>query len=216
MNTNEKKKFSEIYNEYYLLHPDGESVPKTKFYYLHRQWFFPGHIDLVLENIVSFHKKYYPKSNLAVALFAGLMHDAGLVYQRTEASAEGHENRSSVYAQEKLQKAGFDKDFINKVIEAIEATDSKVAPTSEESLLVRNADAYSHITSLHFFAKAYFSDELDYFIDWFSKKIDSTFNKLTIPHLIEEVRPLIERYKKMLEIYEKYKDKKFDIGTTEE
>lgn len=201
MKLDERRNFKKIYNDYYLLHPDGDSLPKSKFYYLHRQWFFPGHINLVLENIKLFHSKFYPESNLSVALFAGLLHDAGLVYKRTEASAEGHENRSCEYARDKLKAEGFSEKFISNVCGAIEATDVESGPTSQESLLVRNADAYSHLTSIHFFAKAYFSDELDYFIEWFTKKVDATFKKLTIPEVIKEVKPQVEKYRKMIQIY---------------
>lgn len=209
MKPDEKRIFKKIYNDYYLLHPDGNPLPKSKFYYLHRQWFFPGHINLVLENIELFHSKFYPNSNLSIALFAGLLHDVGLVYKRTEASPEGHEKRSCEYAKKKLRGEGFSENFIFNVCEAIEATDSKSKPTSYESLLVRNADAYSHLISIHFFAKAYFSDDLDYFIEWFTKKIDTTFSKLTIPELIEEVKPQVLRYKKMIQIYTTHKGKKF-------
>lgn len=204
---NYSDKFEKVYKEYYLLHPDGDSLPKSKFYYLHRQWFFPNHIDLVLENIEKFHSKFYPNADKTVALFAGLLHDAGLVYKRVEISAEGHENRSCEYARLILTKYNIGIDLIDKICEAIEATDSNNLPTLEESLLVRNADAYSHLVSLHFFAKAYFSDELDYFIEWFTKKIESTSSKLTIPELIDDINPLVERYRSMINIYNRHRGK---------
>jgi len=112
---NYSDKFKKVYKEYYLLHPDGDSLPKSKFYYLHRQWFFPNHIDLVLENIEKFHSRFYPKANKTIALFAGLLHDAGLVYERIEISTEGHENRSCEYAKLILTKYDIDSNLIEKI-----------------------------------------------------------------------------------------------------
>ncbi len=209
MNPQELEIFKKVYDTYYNLHPSSESLPKFKFYYLHRQWFFPNHIDLVLENIKSFREKFYPNANLSVSLFAGLLHDAGLVYERTEANPDGHENRSCEYAKMLLPKFGLSPEFIQSVCEAIEATDSKAAPTTDESLLVRNADAYSHLTSIHFFAKAYFAEDLETYIEWFTKKIEGTLNKLTIQELIDETQPTVETYRKMLALYNKNKGKKF-------
>ncbi len=59
---------------------------------------------------------------------------------------------------------------------AIEATDSNSVPTTGESLLVRNADAYSHLISIHFFAKSYFAQDIDSFIDWYSKTVFTDIN----------------------------------------
>jgi len=74
-------RFKEIYEEYYLLHPDVSALPATKLYVM---------LDLVRK----FRDSFYPDANLDVALFAALLHDAGLVYKRTDRSPMGHENRS--------------------------------------------------------------------------------------------------------------------------
>ncbi len=209
MDTQDKELFKKVYEVYYNLHPSAESLPKFKFYYLHRQWFFPNHIDLVLENIQKFQSKYYPNAELKVALFAGLLHDAGLVYERTEANPDGHENRSCEYVKMLLPQFGCTSEFVASVCEAIEATDSKTPPTTDESLLVRNADAYSHLTSIHFFAKAYFAEDVETYIEWFTKKIEGTLNKLTIQELIDETTPMVVSYRKMIESYNTHKGKKF-------
>lgn len=194
-------KFKEVYEEYYLLHPDASALPAAKFYYLHRQWIFPNHIDIMLGLIHKFRDSFYPNADLEVALFAALLHDSGLVYKRADRSPIGHENRSVEYAATILKKYDFTDDFINKVCIAIEATDPEMTPTSEEGILVRNADAYSHLSSMHFFAKAFFAEDLVWYIDWFDKKIHSSIKKLTIPQLIEEKKPLIIEYEKLLGMY---------------
>lgn len=203
------KQFEEVYKKYYDLHPSWEGLPKSKYYYLHRQWFFPNHIDLVLENIRVLQSRYYPNADLKVAMLAGLLHDAGLVYKRTGASPDGHENRSCEYVKALLPQFGYTSEFIASVCEAIEATDSKVPPTTEESLLVRNADAYSHLTSIHFFAKAYFAEDVETYIEWFAKKIEGTLNKLTIKELIDETTPMVVSYRKMLQIYKNNQERPF-------
>lgn len=203
------KIFKKVYSDYYMMHSDASTLPKENLYYLHRQWFFPNHIDIVLEKIVSFQKKYYPNSNLAVCLFAGLLHDVGLIYKRGSKDPIGHENRSVEFTKMKLVEEGLDQDFVDKVCICIEATDADSAPESEEAIIVRNADAYSHLTSIHFIAKAYFTQELESYIQWFAKKIESTFKKLTIEELMSEVRPMAEKYKAMIDLYTANKNKSF-------
>lgn len=71
MDSTKEKLFKKVYDEYYNLHPSADSLPKSKYYYLHRQWFFSNHIDLVLENIKNFCEKYYPNlfiSSLAIPI----------------------------------------------------------------------------------------------------------------------------------------------------
>ena len=202
-------KFREVYEEYYLLHPDAAVLPATKFYYLHRQWIFPNHIDIMLELAHEFRDRFYPNADLDVVLFAALLHDAGLVYERTNRSPVGHENRSVEYATNILKKHGFKVSFIQKVCTAIEATEPEVTPQSDEAIVVRNADAYSHMSSMHFFAKAYFADDLLWFIDWFDKKVHGSLKKLSIPELIEEKRPLVIEYKKLLSLYTRHKSARY-------
>jgi len=215
MDTNNKTVFKKVYEIYYNLHPSAESLPKSKLYYLHRQWFFPNHIDLVLENIQKFQAKYYPYADLKIALFAGLLHDAGLVYKRTETNPDGHENRSCEYAKMLLTQFGCTAEFIASVCEAIEATDSRTPPTTDEALLVRNADAYSHLTSIHFFAKAYFAEDVEMFIEWFTKKIEGTISKITIQDLIDETLPIVASYRKMLTTYNSNKSIRFIDSITQ-
>lgn len=202
-------KFKEVYEEYYQLHPNAASFPPTKFYYLHRQWFFPNHIDTMLELVDTLRESFYPSANREVCLFAALLHDAGLVYERTDRSPVGHENRSIEYATLTLRKFGFDDTFIEKVRTAIAATEPDITPENEEAIIVRNADAYSHLSSMHFFAKAHFADDLVWYIDWFDKKMHGSLKKLTIPQLIDEKKPLIAEYDKLLQLYRSHKDTRY-------
>lgn len=201
MKIKEIELFKKVYNTYYNLHPTAQSLPKSKLYYLHREWFFPNHINLVLKNVKKIQRDFYPNADLRIVLYAGLLHDAGLVYNRVDASPDGHENRSSEYTKLLLPQFDFSNEFIDSVCESIEATDSKSLPESDEGLVVRNADAYSHLTSIHFFAKAYFASDVEAFITWFDKKIESTFDKISIPQLREEVEPRVKAYRKMIELY---------------
>jgi len=84
-----------------------------------------------------------------------------------------------------------------------------VTPESEEAIIVRNADAYSHLSSIHFFAKAYFADDLLWYIDWFDKKIHGSLKNLTISQLIEEKQPLVTGYEKLLELYRSNKNTRY-------
>ena len=197
--------FQKIYKIYYNLHPDASTLPKNYLYYLHRQWIFPNHIDVMLDLVRDFHQEFYPSANLDVALHAALLHDAGLVYKRVDKSPLGHEERSCEYAIKTLTEAGYDKVFVEQVCMAIRATEPSFTPSTDEGILVRNADAYSHLSTMHFFAKAHFADNLQDYIEWFKKKVHASLNKLTIPELIERKRPLIEQYDALLDMYYKYK-----------
>jgi HD superfamily phosphodiesterase len=202
-------KFKEVYEECYQLYPDAASSTQAKLRYLHRQWIFANHIDVVLELVSEFREHFYPEANTDICLFAALLHDTGLVYKRFSALPEGHENRSREYAEIVLQKHGFNEDFIQKVCTAIAATETVIQPATDEAIIVRNADAYSHLSTVHFLAKAYFADELPWYVDWFDKKAHGCIAKLTIPELIEEKQPLIIEYEKLLATYRKHKDNRF-------
>jgi HD superfamily phosphodiesterase len=201
--------FKEVYEEYYQLHSSWKAIPEDHYYYLHREWFFPNHIDLVLEHVMNLHKNYLPEADLEVSMFAGLLHDSGLVYKRDEPSPDGHESRSCEYAQLILEKHGLDSEFIEAVVVAIEATDAGNVADSKEAELVRNADAYSHLTSVHFWAKAKFAREIGYYLSWLEKKIHTTLSKLTIQDLIDEITPVVDRYQDMLTKHKENMGSKF-------
>lgn len=154
INTKFKQNINKAYFDLYNLHPNQPDV--FHFRYLNQDWFFSNHLNLVLKNIKKFYKRFFPNANLEAALFGGLFHDAGLVFERESASPVGHESRSVTYAQLKLSELGYEKEFIDLVCECIAATESDLETEIPEAVLVRNADAYSHFTSIHFFCKIKF------------------------------------------------------------
>ena len=197
--------FKKAYANLNALHPDAMNE-EFKFRYLKTDWFFPNHMHNVLEQIKLLGEKYFKNADIQICLFAGLFHDAGLVYKRESASAKGHENRSVEYAQKELKNLGYDEAFIEKVSECIKATEPDYVSQLPEALLVRNADAYAHIISMHFFAKANFTNDIHAFIKWFEDKAQSTYSKITLPDLQEEVGPVIDFYKKIIENYKRHKN----------
>ena len=193
--------FTNAYTALYNLHPKIENE-SFNLGYLRVDWFFPQHIHNVLLQILEVNKLYFDdKANLEICLFAGLFHDAGLVYKRESASPKGHENRSVEYAELELSRLGYASDFIEKVSECIKSTEPDYISESPEALVVRNADAYAHIISMHFFAKSNFSNDIKSFVKWFNDKLDITARKITIKELQQNIVVLVESYKKMIENY---------------
>lgn len=193
--------FKNAYTAIYNLHPQIENE-SFNLRYLRVDWFFPQHIHNVLAQILNVNQLYFDnKANLEVCLFAGLFHDAGLVYKREGASPKGHENRSVEYSTLELERFGYDSDFIEKVSESIKSTEPDYISELPEALVVRNADAYAHIISMHFFAKSNFSNDIQSFTKWFNDKLDITARKITVKELRQNISILIDNYKKMIENY---------------
>lgn len=206
--------FKNAYTTIFNLHPQVENGI-FNLRYLRVDWFFPQHIHNVLEQILEVNKLYFDNTaNLEVCLFAGLFHDAGLVYKRESASPKGHENRSVEYAELELARLGYDADFIKKVSECIKSTEPDYISDLPEALVVRNADAYAHIISMHFFAKSNFSNDIQSFVKWFNDKLDITARKITVKELQQHISPLLESYKKMIENYYTRDTDKIDFMDT--
>jgi len=214
MNKNNNQEFSDkfkvAYGNLYKLHPSADN-DEFRFRYLKVDWFFPNHLHNVLKNIQIFADKYFKDINVEIALYGGLFHDAGLVFERDSPDPKGHESRSTVYAEKELKNLGYDDNFIEKVKECIRATEPKYKTELQEALLVRNADSYAHVISMHFFAKSNFASDIHQYVDWFDRKVNSTFTKLTIPELIEEVSVLLGFYNRMIDNYKENKGKEGDI-----
>lgn len=202
--TNFKKAYADLYN----LHPQADNE-EFKLRYLKVDWFFPNHLNNVLDNVKDFAHKYFSGAEVEVAMFGALFHDAGLVYKRENSDPKGHEERSIEYAAKELTSLGYEPDFIEKVSECIKATEPNYKTTTSEALLVRNADAYAHLMSMHFFAKANFANDIHEYINWFDKKANSTFSKLTVNELIESSEPLINSYRDMISNYKKNQTRDF-------
>ncbi|HBD92839.1 MAG TPA: hypothetical protein DC057_01555 [Spirochaetia bacterium] len=192
--------FKKAYNDLYNIHPQIKEED-FRLRYLKADWFFPNHINNVLLQIREIRENFFKDSNIEICLYAGLFHDAGLVYKRELSDATGHENRSVEYAEIELRKMGYDINFIEKVMECIKATEPDYHSDLLEAQLVRNADAYAHLISMHFFAKANFSKDIHSFIIWFENKLSTTYLKITIPELKNKIEPLIKSYKEMIKNY---------------
>lgn len=197
--------FKVVYDNLYKLHPQPDNE-EFRFRYLRVDWFFPQHINNVLEQIKRLGTKYFPEADLEVALFAGLMHDAGLVYNRETSSPLGHEERSGEYARKELGTLNYSEEFIGRVCECIKATEPAYQASSPEALLVRNADAYAHMISMHFFAKSNFSKDISSFTDWFSDKLKATYSKISIPELKGDLGPVVSFYESLIENYRRNRD----------
>ena len=197
-------KLIEIYKKTYEIFPNDKNNPKLQ--YVNREWIFPNHIDLVIENGINFVNKYHPDANKEVVFLGALLHDTGLVYKRTKDDPKGHEERSIEFAQNILKENNYTAKFIEDVVSCIKATEYDNDPQLLEAKIVRTADGYSHLTSIHFLAKANFSDSWDKYFNWFSDKIDQTYNKLSIKEVKEEIRPIYEHYKKSISIYNQKRD----------
>lgn len=214
--SNYSKKFKKIYSEYYLLHPDADTLPDHMLYYLHRQWIFPNHIDVMLDYAEKFANAYYPNTNREVIALAVLLHDSGLIYRRKEASPNGHESRSCDYTKIILAKYGYSAAFIKHVCAAIKSTEPSQQPKSDEAIIVRNADAYSHLSTVHFFAKAHFAKNIREYINWLEDKVSISFSKLTIPDLIAEKHPLVDAYASQIALYKTQLAKSMKKEVTDE
>lgn len=208
MNKKFKENFKIAYKDLYDLHP-GVLEESFNLRYLRTDWFFPHHLHNVLNQVKKISNLYFKDVELEVCFFAGLFHDAGLVYKREKTSPIDHEKRSVEYAENVLSAMGYNQEFIDKVSECIKATESDYVTSLPEALVVRNSDAYAHIISMHFFAKANFSNNMSSFVLWFEKKIHSTYKKITIPELQSETKVLVVFYEKMIE---NYTSNKKDIG----
>lgn len=200
------EKFKRAYEHLYNQHPPIEEED-FRYRYLRVDWFFPNHVNNVLKKIVVIGEKYFTDVDYQVCLYAGLFHDAGLVYKRESASTLGHENRSVEYAKNELNEMGYDVEFIEKVSECIKATEPEYRSDLSEAQLVRNADAYAHIISRHFFGKANFTKDIDKFISWFDEKLETTYIKISIPKIKEEIGPLVKNYKEMIANYRSNQNK---------
>lgn len=192
-------KQQEIYNEVFSIYPNDKDNVKLK--YVNRYWIFPNHIDIVIDSSMRFIERYYPQANKEIVFLASLLHDTGLVYNRTKDDAYGHEERSIEYSKKILKKYKYKDQIIQQVIQAISATEPQNKTETIESKIVRTADAYSHFVSIHFFAKSNFTENWEQFIKWFSKKIDDTYIKLEIAEVKEEIRPIYNHYKTAVNIY---------------
>lgn len=85
--------------------------------------------------------KYYPAADKRVVIIAAWWHDVG----RKDIS-EGHEQHSANLVSTELAKLGYDKDFIDKVSNAIKFHGLSMHPATIEGQIIRDADKLGYIS----------------------------------------------------------------------
>lgn len=166
-----------------------------------RGWIIPQHIDVAIKIAAELSVKYGGDESICRA--ALLLHDTGLAYRRTGGPID-HEARSIEFASEVLSDLDLPEEVILLVLDCIRSTNKDYCSTNINGRIVRSADAMSQFKSMHFFAKASFFDEVEFFIKWFDKKVRSNFKKICFEDEQKELEPIKDHY---LEIASGYLDR---------
>lgn len=197
-----EKKIDSIRKEVYSLFRD--DTGERKYSYVRRDWIFPHHLDVMIDLSREMCKKY--GGDETVCEIAILLHDVGLVYGRETASPEGHEERGVEYALKILKKNGISSEMQKDIIDCIKATDAKEEPDSINAKIVRTADALSQFTTVHFFAKAAFSGDWEFYSKWLEKKATNNFKKICFEDEIKIALPIRDYILSAIETYKKNRD----------
>lgn len=196
-------KFLEIYNEVYELFPQDTGKPELQ--YKRRTWIFPHHLDIMLKLVSKMCAKY--GGDREICSLAVILHDTGLVYGRTGASSEGHEDRSVEYAKDILSRHGYNENISAQVLKCITVTNSEVEPTTINEKIVRTADALSKFLSCHFIAKAAFSKDIDEYMNWMYKKLKQSYQKICFDDERKECEGAYKYLMQAAELYQQQKAK---------
>ena len=175
-----------------------ELKPGEKINYRNREWIIFNHIFPAIRIAKSLCNKY--GGDFSLCKTALLLHDTGLVYTDKD-SAEGHEARSILFAEKILKELNISKNNSEKIIACINATHPESVPTNINEKIVRSADALSQFNTVHFFAKAHFYNELDYYFNWLNNKITKNYEKICFEEEKQELIPIINHYKKIINEY---------------
>jgi len=205
-----EKKIESIRKEIYSLFKN--DVGERKYSYVRRDWIFPNHLDVMIDLSRGMCQKY--GGDESVCEIAILLHDVGLVYGREDASPEGHERRGIEYAQEILKKNNIPSEMQEEIIECIKTTNIKEMPVSINAKIVRTADALSQFISTHFFAKAAFSGDWEFYSKWLERKATNNFKKICFDDEIKQALPIRNYILSAIKLYKKNKKDypKDDIG----
>ena len=163
--------------------------------YCSQTWIFPQHIDIMLK-LLDDVKDEFDRDVCETAI---ILHDVGLVYKRESKDAIDHESRSVEFALNALKDR--DSKFVDHVVACIKATEPGHTPITIEEKIVRSVDTFSQIDSFHFFAKAYFAHDLEWFINWFDKKIENSKKKICLPYFVERAKPIQDLYARFVKEY---------------
>ena len=197
-----ENKIEAIRKEVYSLFRD--DTGERKFSYVRRDWVFPNHLDVMIDLSKEMCQKYGGDESLCE--IAILLHDTGLVYGREGASPAGHEERGIEYALNILKKNDIAAEMQDEIVKCIKATDAKEEPSSVNAKIVRTADALSQFVSVHFFAKAAFSGDWDWYSTWLEKKATNNFKKICFEDEIKRALPIRDYILSAIELYKKNKE----------
>jgi len=194
-----KDKLKDIKREIYLLFKNN-----AKNEYTDPNWIFPNHFDIMSDLAKEMCEKY--GGNVLVCELAILLHDVGLVYKRENQSSEGHEKRSIEYAKKILKNYEISEDISKEVIECIISTekDGKGEPKSINAKILRTADILSQFISVHYFAKASFFNNWNFFMKWMRNRIESCYNKISFEDEKKIAKPIVDYMLNAIELYDKY------------
>lgn len=179
--------------------------PRAELRYVNRHWIFPQHIDVMLDICEDLLEEHDADEYVCKA--AIILHDVGLVYNRDEASPDGHENRSISYAKRYLEGHVSDK-LIKKITGCIQATDERPATPSLNQKIVRTCDGYAKYNSAHYLAKAQFSAHFKPYTEWLKAKIDSDYDKIEFDTYKEQIEPIRSWLRDIIEDYEERRSTK--------
>jgi len=194
-----KDKLKAVKREVYLLFKNNE-----KNEYTNPDWIFPNHFDIMSDLVKDMCDKY--GGSVLICELAVLLHDVGLVYKRENQSSEGHEKRSIEYTKEILKKYEMPEDISKGVIECIVSTekDEKGEPKSINAKILRTADILSQFISIHYFAKASFFNNWNFFIEWVRDRVESCYSKISFEDERKIAEPIRDYMLKAIELYDKY------------
>lgn len=198
-----ENKINSIREEVYSLFKEDNG--ERKYLYVRRDWIFPNHLDIMIDLVKDMCQKYGGDFN--ICQISVLLHDAGLVYERNGASPEGHENRSIEYALKIMDKYEFTEKMKEEIIECINATDSEQNLNGINQKIVRTADALSQFISVHFFAKAAFSGDWNFYVGWLEKKATNNFKKICFDDEMKTAKPIRDYILNAIRLYKKYNNK---------
>ncbi|MFT4303536.1 MAG: HD domain-containing protein [Candidatus Woesearchaeota archaeon] len=189
------KDIKKIYDEVYNLFP--KEGDERKDMYKKRSWIFPHHINIMLEMAEKLCEKY--QGNLRICQLAIILHDTGLVYNRSSDSSKGHEENSLKFAKIILTKYSLEMD---EILECIKATEVNFVPKTINQKIVRTVDALSQFKSIHFIAKATFSGNFDNYLPWLRFKINKGFEKICFEDEKKEVEFIKKYFDEALRMYD--------------
>lgn len=159
--------------------------------FIHHKWFLKYHLELVEKISFELYEKYI-EANLDLLLGLIWIHDYGKII--------GISDEKEVLEKSKafMTEIGFEKDFVNKVIELLEIFESKMTNDLSEApievRIVSTADAISHMYGPFYQMYSYENPQksVEELMDSNMKKLEKDWNrKIVLPEVKERLQ---ERY----------------------